>query len=701
MPDGAIVELPENPTPQQKQAIQAKVDLITLRTERDALAANQRAIIDKVNAMPMGSRKGFPDPALLEGLDEKIRIKESEISRHKADAGGAWDKISHYGRQAGSAVLRGLGGIAALAAEAGNAERASYGRGFDPGSASKSASQLGSAPTTQTEKYVTGAIEGATGSLAGGGGLATRLATGAAANVGGEAAATALGDTPLSRALGSIAGGLSAGLVGSAKTSRGAVVRAATEGVSEAELRLAQAMQKRAMEVSPTGLNTAQALQRSSPLDAAISTISNSPQGGLVRSQLQAQPKAAEDTARKLVTQLPGRFVSPGEAADNLQSAATESIQQLKDQRSQVWKAVFGANDPGLKDVTKQAYSTVVGKIERLMDDVPNTPQEVFLRDLRSKMINSDGNPITDASKLNAILLAKSHELKKPTLGTPGFDAGSSKFLQSKIQEIRQDLGDAFQPYRMANQAYAKFSDAAVGPAKKGVIGQIAKNGAMDDKASALAPMIRVFEQGTAAGVNRSDILKLEHGLRTVPNGPDAFQTAFKVWASGKIDAAAKSDSNRQSDGVAAALSKSFGAMDESQAAGRGIKDSLVAVARSRGLPDQELVKGWRHAMEFISASSVRPSSVTPISSIQQAAQGSKVSRYVGGATPIIGEIRHAMSNLRGRDAYQFLDKLLTTPEGTETLIKLSKSPSMGKSAQTALATFMGSQSQSQTTEGN
>jgi hypothetical protein len=702
MPDGSVVNLPDNPSPVQKLAVQAKMQLLDLRKKRDEITAQQKPLFDRYFSQPMGKRfNSPPDQAPIEALDEEIRLKESELSRHTADMGGLLDKALHYGKQGLSSIGRGLLSVAAMAAEAGNMDRASMGRGFEPGSATKDASRVGMAPTTQAERYINAGLEGASGSLLGGGGLAARLATGAAANLGSEGAATALGDNPLARALGSVAGGTAGGLSSMAKTSRGSVVKAATQGVSESELRLAKALQQKALEVSPVGLNTAQALGRSSPLDVAVSNVANSPQGLMVRAQLQAQPAAVQGVATKLIDVLPGRSVSTTQASDGLQSAATDAIKGVKSQRSQLWKSVFDANDNGVKNIDIDIHKRVQDKLYALISDTPNTPKGAFLNDLNKKLNMPNGDPITNAAKLNDILLAKSHELKQPTLGTPGFDAGSAKWLNSKIQEIRQDMGDAFHPYRMANKAYAEFTDAAVSPAKKGIVGQIAKNGAMDDKAAAIAPMLRVFDQGTTPGVNRSDILKLEHGLRSTPNGADSFQTAFKTWAAGKLDAASKSDSNRQADGVAAALSKSFGAMDAPTSAGQGFKDSLVAVARSKGLPDQSLVRGWKHAMEFVSASAVRPGSGVSSSSIRKAAQGETARYSASGSTPIISEVRSLISNLRGRDAYSFLDRLLTTPEGTETLIRLSNSSSLGKSAETALATLLGGTRVAQSKEGN
>ena len=44
--------------------------------------------------------------------------------------------------------------------------------------------------------------------------------------------------------------------------------------------------------------------------------------------------------------------------------------------------------------------------------------------------------------------------------------------------------------------------------------------------------------------------------------------------------------------------------------------------------------------------------------------------------------------NLLRGDAYQFIDKLITTPEGVEVLRALAKSSPHSRKAQTALATF-------------
>ena len=122
----------------------------------------------------------------------------------------------------------------------------------------------------------------------------------------------------------------------------------------------------------------------------------------------------------------------------------------------------------------------------------------------------------------------------------------------------------------------------------------------------------------------------------------------------------------------------------------KGLQDILVGMARAKGEPDETFL-GLPKLMQYIAASSRRPSGF-------QGASSADFDRIAGSSTAntlargsVFNPFRPAlvmMDNLLRGDAYQFVDKLITSPEGVEVLRTLAKENAHSRKAQTALAAF-------------
>lgn len=346
--------------------------------------------------------------------------------------------------------------------------------------------------------------------------------------------------------------------------------------------------------------------------------------------------------------------------------------------------------------VPQEAVSKAFQRLTQEAEKNVNTGVGNAILDLRNKLINGEQGYITDGAQLNNILKDVTTKLKTPTLNTPGVDAGGAKYIGGLVNELREGWGQAFAPIREANAVFKQQTDDVVNPLKKSVVGDIAgRRGAVPDAQAVKTKLTTLFDAGTVPGAKSSDILKMEKAFRTVPEGPEglsgsaAYQDAVKSWMAGKVSSASQMEGGRIDPNVAANLEKIFRG-DDTKA--QGFRDMLVGLARSEGKPDASYVKGMENFLKVTSMAARRPARVQGLST--------------GGAAEIAGQTLATqngqtswspMRNLLIRwservnaDAYKEMDRLLTSPEGVDMLQKLAKTPPTSPAAQTAVATFLG-----------
>ena len=320
----------------------------------------------------------------------------------------------------------------------------------------------------------------------------------------------------------------------------------------------------------------------------------------------------------------------------------------------------------------------------------PKTTKARVLRQLAQGLRGSDGEVITDGVTLNEVLKNAAGLAKPSTLASRGLDAAASGYLQRQVLAARDKFGEALRPFKEANSAFRGYTEAVVEPLKKSVIGDIAgRAGAQPDRQAVVGHLTKVFEQGTVPGSARSEILTLQKQLQRTD--PEAYTDAAKTWLSGKITQAAAPVDNRFPEDFAKKLVQSFGSETATVTEkSKGLQDVLVGMARAKELPDDTFL-GLPKLMQYIAAASRRPSGFS-------GASAADFDRIAGSTTAntlargsVFNPFRPALvmaDNLLRGDAYQFIDKLITTPEGVEVLRTLAKSQPHSRKAQAALATF-------------
>lgn len=666
MPDGQLVEMPDNPTPEQQAALRA---ILAKGATAPAVAA------PKQESSGLGETARVIGKAIYGGLTSLPRfvMQAGDWLEEKMPTPG-WTKIP----------IPGYGKIA----EADKAIREAV------------------EPKTKSGKVIGNIGEATVGAIASPGGLAAPIKSaiiGAGSGAGSEAAAAAFGNNAVTRVLGGVAGGLTGGLITAAKTNRGTL---AQEALSDARLEdLAVAVERmKAARDAGIPINLSQAMPRGSNIDAYVDALANSKHGRNVTEQLRKQPQQIAFGVEEQMANLPGQIRMPQVLANNAQEAATAAIDAAKRTRTNAWQKAYddGLLQSGQLTVPETAVSAAYQKLTDLANSVPNTSKAKMLMDLRERLVTPDGF-ITEPLQLNEILKDAAGRLKPVNLASSGLDAGVAKWVGKQISALRDDFGAAFEPIQKANAVY-QAATPAVDALKKSVVGRVAgRSGAQDTLEAPQSRLFSVFDKGTVPGATSSEILTLEKAFRNAGQ-PEVYQDAAKSWLAGKVSTALKSTDNRMPDNIGERLRVAFGDPRQLDQTSKGFEDVLAGLARSQGVPEAQYVKGFKNFMEIVSDAARRPGSVrgvTPGEVKEMASEGVfKRLGQVSVMTPIRQPALKWASFLEA-DALSTMDKLLTTPEGVATLVKLGKQPPKSHAAVTTMATFLGTNAATQGGETN
>jgi hypothetical protein len=666
MPDGQLVEMPDNPTPEQQAAL--------------------RAILAKGAAAPaVAAPKEEPS-----GLGETARVVGKSIY-------GGLTSLPRFVMQAGDWLEEKM-----PTPDWTKIPIPGYSKIAETDKAVREAVE----PKTKSGKVIGNIGEAAVGAFASPGGLAApikSLIIGASSGAGSEAAAAAFGDNAVTRVLGGVAGGLTGGLATAAKTNRGTLAREALADARPEDLAVAVERMKAARDAG-VPINLSQAMPRASNIDAYVDALANSKHGRNVTEQLRKQPQQIAFGAEEQMANLPGQIRMPQVLANNAQEAATAAIDAAKRARTNAWQKAYddGLLQSGQLTVPETAVAAAYQNLTDLANSVPNTSKSEMLMDLRERLVTSDGF-ITEPLQLNEILKDAAGRLKPVNLATSGLDAGAAKWVGNQVSALRDDFGNAFEPIQKANAAY-QAATPAVDALQKSVVGRIAgRAGAQDAVEAPQSRLFSVFDKGTVPGATSSEILTLEKAFRQAGQ-PEVFQDAAKSWLAGKVSTALKSTDNRMPENIGERLRVAFGDPRQLDQTSKGFEDVLAGLARSQGVPEAPYVKGFKNFMEIVSDAARRPESVrgvTPGEVKEMASEG--VFKRLGQVSVMTPIRQPALkwASLLEADALSTMDKLLTTPEGVATLVKLGKQPPKSHAAVTTMATFLGTDAAVQGGEPN
>lgn len=499
-------------------------------------------------------------------------------------------------------------------------------------------------------------------------------------------------------------------------------------------LKAAQDMQTRAAS-SGVKMDLAQALEAvgapATNLATLRNVLANSRHGTETQQVLRGQPRDLEMLADVTVAKLPGPQWGQGQAANAVQEAATGVMNQAKKARSGEVSALYAKAG----QLPEGARQQLLDSIDNLMDKPGTTDAfNKAAQELRAKIAGTAGTAeeaavATALEKLAAAPRGKAKALAaqevkaateaaravqaKPLMasdvdvaisdatgpfkGTPlsPVDPRSAGQVKNLAGTVNRQLQELSPEIKAAEAKFAQLSQDVVDPLKQSVVGRLATpRGYRPDIEASSAKLDTIFSKGSDAQVAEAarDIPKMFNELRKVD--PDAAPAAAKAFLRSRLDKAFGSLPGDVIPGAVTSPDAAKALRDSlfaSRAQEQGMRDIAVGIARSYGLNEDQVVRGLNHFMQITKGMANRPDKVGGLNWGDVAKAGGKstladVAR-VYGFMPF-ERVARKIEDATLAKTFQQFDRILTTPEGADLLLQLSRTPNMSDKAALALAQF-------------
>lgn len=582
-------------------------------------------------------------------------------------------------------------------------------------------------PETSGGQMAARILESGVAGLTGPGALTaprTAFGVGTAAGLGAEGAAAAFGDSALTRTLGGLTGGLAGGLASAAKTNRGALAREALDGVQENDL-LEALYRMEAARNAGVPINLSQAMPRASNIDAYVEALATSRHGKNVIDQLREQPAQIARAGQRAVRRLPGEVLPNRILSNEVQEGADAAIRAGMKEARAAWQRHAPLDAVFPESVIARFDQELAQRAARFG---PTTSEHQIYQDVRKalrapkaqaapagpQLLGPNGQPLTPPPAPGPKYLSEALMVKGAVddalenfgarrLNTPGLQAKDLREA-AQIRKIFRGIVEREVPeLAAANRAFAQVMEDTVNPMKKSITGDLAgRLGAQADVNAPQGKIFALFDRGTAyvpGQAKRSEILTLERDLRKAGK-EGVFLDAGKTWIADRFAKAIGSGeaSSRAPEEIAGNLLKLFGDPRSLKARtpsvqAQGLDDVLAGMARAQGAPDAAYVKGFKNFMQIVTDAARRPRparGVSPGEIKEGASEG--LTRWLGRFSIMFPIRQPALRWARflEQDSLSTMDKLLTSPEGVATLVKLGKQPPYSHSAVSTIATFFG-----------
>lgn len=677
MPDGTLVDMPDNPTPEQ---------------------------LASLKQIAAGTPAPAPSPGLLESVGRKL--------------------VEGYGKTAGSliygipaAIALGTNKLGEMLDFRGHTpeQKAAVDRNRGYNSAAAGAGLLQSMSQEQKPYEQIGAsstIQGLPGSfLEGVGGAATMgvnptgLLMGGMGNLGAEVAGRLGEGGPLSRVAGALAGGVAGGAgVGVAKRLASTLSPNATniakemvEGITPEMLAKAQAFQaKAAAGGAPGGVNIdlAQALEATGAPAGNVTAVRNflagRRQGDATQATLREQPGQLSVAADLFAGSAPGENFGTQVAANDLQKAATGTVNAAKADRSAAVRPLYEQAGE-LNDRVRQNMQVAIGDA---MGQPGLTPAaKSAMEDTLATLRNSPSTdaPMTHALDFDTTISTLSGKFKgTPLTPVDPKSAGQVKNLAGKLNDILQAASPEL---KQAETRFGQISQDVIDPLKQGPVGQFATpRGYLPDTQAAMTKFSALMQRGTDPAAKVSEIRVLGQSLaKTNPEAvPNAVKSYISMQIKKSIEPGVDAATAANNPDMAARIAQNLFA---NEAQFQGLKDALSVSAKGLGQDPADVISGLNHLRQLTKALQSRPQGVGGLSSVDlgQVGGANKLAdaARVFSFMPAERLARRIEDMTLGKTLTQ-LDTIMTSPEGADMLAKLAKIPRGSNKAYDVLAGFGG-----------
>ena len=270
--------------------------------------------------------------------------------------------------------------------------------------------------------------------------------------------------------------------------------------------------------------------------------------------------------------------------------------------------------------------------------------------------------------------------------------AGQVKGLAGTVNKQLQSLSPEI---REAERVFAQQTEEMVNPLKQSVVGRLATpRGYRPDMEASAAKLDSIFSKGSDSQVAEAarDIPKMFNELRKIDK--DAAPAAAKAFIRGRLDRSFGSTPGEVIPGAVTSPNAAKVLRDSlfaTRAQEQGMKDIAVGIARSYDLPEDDMVRGLSHFMQITKGLASRPDKVGGLNWGDVAKAGGKSSladvARVYGFMPF-ERVARKIEDATLAKTFQEFDRVLTTPEGADLLLTLSRTTNMSDKAALAISKF-------------
>lgn len=531
---------------------------------------------------------------------------------------------------------------------------------------------------------------------------------GLGAGAGAEAAAVAFGDNGVSRIAGALAGG---GIPVAARkiwpNNADDIIRTATGKMTDTDWLLANAAKKTADKMGMPSLSSQFLGPRSSMGDVVEAASGNQfVRPDLLSATAKVPEKARAGVENFITANIAPRLESNRDFLGNVQEEAAKTIRNSEKADSALWRSTFdqtleaqrtgnaealnaaraeldnlpanvglsrlavakqnvdsaAKNAANFGQVPREALDDTYKRLTTLAGAFPNQQVEKVILNLRNKLKKGD-EYITDGSQLNGILQDVRATLDQVGVANP-INRRAAGIGKEEIYNIREELGQAFEPIRVANEAFRLRRSQVTEPMEKSLVGQFAQmgGGVKSDKYTArqnalqmmfpkdrdMTQEIRQYAQQTSPEtVVRMGAEYLGQALEnavTLSRGAERLQQPFKF-----VEAVAGTRAQQ-----------------------RNLNEMLKQTAEAYGQDSTAVRIGFYKVMKALESTKnlkIR-SSINPVDVEKQA--GENVAAF--GLAPMSRTARALSDRVTAR-AYRDITKIIMSPDGLQQLERIAKTP--------------------------